>query len=57
MTEKLKKQQTKYYTNHKQYKVYLSTDEDAELVAKLDKCKNKSLLIRSALLLYFKRGN
>ena len=49
-----KLQQKKYYANHKQYKVYLSSDEDADIIATLDKCKNRSLCIRNALILYFK---
>ena len=54
MKDALRLQQEKYYGNHKQYKVYLSTEEDADIIAALDKCKNRSLCIRNALILYFK---
>lgn len=47
-----KLQQEKYYGNHKQYKVYLTTDTDTEIIKVLDDCDNKSAFIRKAIIKY-----
>ena len=50
-----KAQQTKFYCNHKQYKVYLDCEEDAELIRLLERSKNKSLMIKMALVQAFRK--
>lgn len=47
-----KLQQDKYFKHHKQYKFYLSLDEDADVVRILNKERNKSRFIREALIAY-----
>lgn len=43
-------QQEKYYSNHKQYKVYLTCDVDEEIIKMLDAHSKKSAFIRKALI-------
>lgn len=47
-------QQKKFYSMHKQYKVYLFKDIDAEEVKILDAKSNKSAFIRKAIIEYIR---
>lgn len=47
-------QQAKYYLKHKQYKVYLDTKKDADIIAKLEAEPKKTKLIRKALICYLR---
>ena len=42
----------KFNKTHKQYKVYLENEVDAEVIAALEKTGNKTKLIRTALRYY-----
>ena len=50
-------QQKKYYASHKQYKVYLDKEQDAEVVQILDNKPNRSAFIRRALIHEVNRSN
>ena len=47
-------QQGKFYSNHKQYKVYLTTDTDEELIKAIENSDNKSAFIRRAIISYLR---
>lgn len=49
-----KSQQARFYGNHKQYKVYLTADTDAEYIKVLDASDNRSALIRRAIIKYIR---
>lgn len=49
-------QQEKFYGNHKQYKVYFTTDTDKEFIEALDNVDNKSAFIRRAIIAYLRGG-
>ena len=49
-------QQKKYYSRHKQYKVYLSVEGEADIIEILDKDRNRSGLIKQALIAYLRGG-
>lgn len=53
MATSSKEAQQKFHNSHKQFKVYLSTEDDMELIKWLMSSKNMSNLIRSALKAYW----
>ena len=42
--------QLKYYKSHKQFKVYLNTEEDAQIIQAIKEQNNRSAFIRKALI-------